>query len=414
MGWLRALGGIVSGQPKAATQSDSGGRQYSANDPRLLEAIRSAVNGAPSADLMRNGAINRAVRLHCESIGMLPLHLMYQDKGKGKAKEHPLFSILHRKPNNWQTAYEFKRLMQAQILRRGVAYAQIVRSRERIIQLQPLAKFQVVPKQNADWSITYEMTNRNGVKVTLAQNEVLAIRDLDLEDGVSGGSRVDQARDSALMTATIKQAVKKLFDNNMQLGGALSTPNKLSPEARNFLKASMAERTGAENAGKWILLEEDLKANPFENSLGDNQQVENLHFQIEEIARIMGTPRPLLMMDETAWGSGIEALGLFFIQYCLSAQFTNWEQAISRDCLTEKEQEEYVPKFNEGALLRGSMKDQAEFFTKALGSGGGRAWMTQDEIRGLQDLPAHGGEADVLPQPTTSNTGAANVPANPA
>jgi hypothetical protein len=38
--------------------------------------------------------------------------------------------------------------------------------------------------------------------------------------------------------------------------------------------------------------------------------------QAEEVSRYTGVPRPLLMFDETSWGTGIEQLGLFLITYC--------------------------------------------------------------------------------------------------
>lgn len=412
MNWLQSLGSKLTFRPRSmATQDGSGGRRYSADDPRLLEEIRAQLHGATQGDVMQNGAVNRAVRLHCEGIAMLPLHLMYRDTGKGKAKDHPLYSILAERPNNWQTPYEFKRLMMVGLLKNGAAYAQKVQSRGRIIQLQPLNKFRVEPKQNMDWTITYELTSPNGVRSTLQQSDVLAIRDLDMENGITGQPKIDQARDAVMMAATLRRAAQKLFDNNMQLGGQIGTEQKLSPEARDLLKASMKDYSGVDKAGKWLLLEQGLKATPFEQNLGDNAHVENMAHQTEEISRIFGTPRPLLMMDETSWGSGIEQLGLFFISYGLAPQFVNWEQAILRDCLTPEEAAEYHVKFNDGALLRGSKKDQAEYFSRALGSGGGKAWMTQDEVRLLEDYPQAGGAASEL---TPANTGASNVPAQTA
>ena len=47
--------------------------------------------------------------------------------------------------------------------------------------------------------------------------------------------------------------------------------------------------------------------------------------------------------------------------------------------------------------MRGSSKDRAEFYAKALGAGGGRGWMTQNDIRRKENLnPLPGG--DELPQ----------------
>jgi predicted Ser/Thr protein kinase len=49
----------------------------------------------------------------------------------------------------------------------------------------------------------------------------------------------------------------------------------------------------------------------------------------------------------------------------------------------------YYPKFNERALLRGSMKDQAEFLSKLSGAGGAPQIIEQNEARGWLDLPEH-------------------------
>lgn len=397
----------------ASVQDGTGGTSYASDDPRFLEAIRGALNGTRRGILL-NGAINRSIRLLSESIGMLPLHLHWKDAEKGQATEHSLYRILHDRPNNWQTPFEFKRLMQAVLLKNGCSYAKIVRSDGRVIQLQPLAKFRVEPKQNLDWSITYELTSANGVKSKLPQEEVFVLRDLDLDDGVSGSSRVEQARDAIDLSKAIKTAAQKLFDNGMTLGGAVQTDQTLSKEARNNLKESIREKTGPDKAGTWLLLEEGLKAEVFAKSMQDSMQVENLAAATEDIARIFGVPRPLLMMDETSWGSGIDALGLFFIQYGLAPQFVNWEEGIRRSVMTPEEGLIYTPKFNDGALLRGSKKDQAEFFARALGSGGGQGWMRVNEVRALSELPSDP-DGDVIPARSAAQpTGARNDPANPA
>jgi len=53
-------------------------------------------------------------------------------------------------------------------------------------------------------------------------------------------------------------------------------------------------------------------------------------------------------------------------------------------------------------LLRGSHKDRSEYYAKALGSGGSPAWMTQDEIRELEELNPMGGAASLLPVTTNA------------
>ncbi|MCM2472143.1 phage portal protein [Rhizobium sp. CG5] len=395
-----------SGQPRASVQSDGPGAAYRADDPAILEAIRASMAGDIRSRILRNGALNRAIRLHCETIGMLPLNLLHSTDDRSKADDHPVHNVLARTPNNWQSPYEFKRLMHWAMLRNGAAYAQIVRSVGRVIQLQPLYKFRVTPRQTMDWSISYDLISSNGVRSTLRPGEVFAIRDLPVTDGFSGDSRVQQAMDSINLSLTIKNAAQKLFENGMHVGGAIQSATKLGKEAREQIKKDMAERTGADNAGKWLLLD-GFTAEPFDQNLSDNQQIENIKLEIEEIGRHFGTPRPLLMLDDTSWGSGIEALGQFFVTYGLAPQFVNWEQAIFRDLLTDDEKRQYGAKFNEGALMRGSMKDQAEVFAKALGAGGSRPWMTQVEVRDKADLPKKG--SDELPENAQQITGDRNV-----
>lgn len=409
MGLLSRLWGRP--QPRAAVQSDGPGKAYRADDPALLEAIRASMQGDIRTRILHNGALNRAVRLHCETIGMLPLNLLHSSDDMAKADDHPVHRVLALSPNNWQSPYEFKRLMQYAMLRNGAAYAQIVKSFDRVIQLQPLYKFKVAPKQNADWSISYEITNANGVKTVMRPGTVLAIRDLEVTDGFSGDSRIKQAMDSIDLSLTIKKAAQKLFENGMQVGGAIQSATKLGKEQRDEIKKQMTERTGADNAGKWLLLD-GFTATPFDQNLGDNQQIENIKLEIEEIGRHFGVPRPLLMLDDTSWGSGIEALGQFFVTYGLAPQFVSWEQAIFRDLLTDDEKRQFGAKFNEGALLRGSMKDQAEVFSKALGSGGGTPWMTQVEVRDKANLPKKG--SDELPENSQQSTGDRNVASQPA
>nr|WP_244772888.1 phage portal protein [Alysiella crassa]UOP05884.1 phage portal protein [Alysiella crassa] len=54
-------------------------------------------------------------------------------------------------------------------------------------------------------------------------------------------------------------------------------------------------------------------------------------------------------------------------------------------------------------ILRGSPEEQAAYFSKALGSGGAKGWLTQNEVREKTDFPRMDDpEADKLPQQNNS------------
>ena len=362
------------------------------DDPALLDFMRgggSTQSGAYVTPLksLGNMAVMRSVSLISEAIGMLPLNLHERNDGRAVATDHPVQRLLRGMPNAWQTAYEFKSTMQMRALLHGNAYAVVVRSMGRPIRLAPVPTTSMDPKLQNDWTMIYRYTRPDGGTVDYQPRDVLHLRDIS-EDGVKGLSRVRLAREAIGLALQAESAAARLFKNGMMVGGALTHPGTLSTEAYEKLQASMSDRySGSDNAHRWMVLEEGMKAEKFAQTAADSQHIENRNHQIEEVARAFGVPRPLLMMDDTSWGSGIEQLGLFFVQYTLAPWFRAWEEAIERTLLDEADRGGYYPKFNERALLRGSMKDQADFFAKALGAGGTRPWMSQNEVRGLSDLP---------------------------
>jgi HK97 family phage portal protein len=382
------------------------------DDPRLLEFIRSGGDGGSGISVqeaMKNTAVFRCVSLISYAIGMLPLHLIQSDT-KEKAREHPLFHILHREPNNWQTAFNFRQLMQRRALINGNAYALIVRSGSRVIRLVPLDPELVTPRQRNDWSVEYVYRSNTGGERILAPSDVLHVY-ADSEDGLAGTSMVKVAADAISLARDTERAQARLFKNGMIVGGALVHPNKVGPEALAFLRESMEARyQGAENAHKWLILEEGMEPKQFSNTAQDSQQIETRELQVEEIGRAFGVPRPFLGVDDTSWGTGVDVLGQIFVRYALNPWFTAWEQAVERSCMTDAEKDRLEAKFNAGALLRGSMKDQGEFFAKALGSGGHQPWMDYEEVRDTMDLPGK----VIAPNPLAQKKEQGNEPAKTA
>ncbi len=369
------------------------------DDPYLMPFLRGAASTASGATVtvetaMRNTAVFRSVSLLASSIAMLPLHLYREGGAREKATSHPLFAVLYRKPNGWQTAYEFRSLMQAWVLLHGDAVAIKIKRGPQVIGLAPLTPARLTIRQDDDWSMRYEYQPPRGAKRVFGADDVFHLRGFSL-DGIRGRALVRQAAEAIGLALQAERAAARLFARGMMAGGALSLPpnKKLSAEAYDRLKSSMEEHEGADAAGSWMITEEGMEAKPFTSTARDGQHIEQRRMQIEEIARIFGVPRPLLMVDDTSWGTGIDVLGQLFVRYGLNPWFTAWEQAIARDLLTPAEQGRYYARFNAGALLRGSMKDQAEFYARALGSGGHHPWMHQDEVRGLMEL----GERDDLP-----------------
>ncbi|MBN5087541.1 phage portal protein [Stenotrophomonas sp. NY11291] len=377
---------VLDSPPPQAARAQAG--QFTGmDDPALLEFIRSQGGHGGGGYQLRNMAVLRCLSLICGTIGMLPLNLVESGGKKRIATEHPAHRLLKIKPNPWQTPLEFKRQMELARQRHGDAYARIVWSAGRPIHLIPLDSPAVRAELGDDWRMLYRFNSKKRGEVILKQEEVLHIRDLSV-DGVTSLSRMKLADRAIRLALDAEQAASRIFETGNMAGGAIEVPNALSDVAYERMRTSLdTEYAGAAAAQRWMLLEENAKANKFGSTAQEAQHVENRSAQVEEVARLYGVPRPLLFLSDTSWGTGIEQLGIFFLQYTMLEHFTNWEQAVARSLIDERDLERYQPKFNVRALMRGTLKDQADFFKAALGSGGTAPFHTQNEVRDLLDYP---------------------------
>lgn len=424
---MRLLDLFAGRQSKPASRieprADMGSFTFdSLDDPYLATFMRngSGTNAGVSVndrDALLNTAVLRSVSLISNSIGMLPLHLI--DSGtKEKATSHPLFKLLHRRPNGFQSAFDFRSFLQMQALtqKRG-GFALVIRVGTKVVALVPLMSSRMDIIQNDDWTVTYRYSRPKGGTVDYKPSEILHLRGLT-HDGINGICLVDQAREAIGLALAADLAIAKYYRQGSFIDGTLNAPkdSQISEPALERMKRSWEERySGAGNAGKTPFLEEGVEYKQVASSARDAQTNETRGRQVEEVARVFGVPRPLLMVDETSWGSGVDVLGQFFVRYGLNPWFEAWQQAVERTLLTDAEQDKYSVKFNPGALLRGSMAQQGEFLAKMMGAGGQRQIFTQNEARDFLDMPAHpdGNElTNPMTQPGTPPAEQANEPAN--
>lgn len=399
--WTRLLG--IEGKPSAPQASILG----DLNSPAFYEFIRSG--GFYGYQALRTACVLRCVDVLASSHAMLPTRLVDQ-KTKEEATDHPLYELVRWQPNDQHTAFEFYQLMNVRRLLHGNAYAAIIRGvGGRPISLQPIDPYTVTVQQMPDWSLKYIISLPGGRSTEWPAADMLHVRDLSY-DGIIGAGRAKLAAEAIQVARDAERAQSAIFRNGMLTGGALSHPNKLTPEAQEALSNSMeARHSGTENAGRWLVLEEGMKAERFSMTADEAQTVEARNHQIEDVARAFGVPRPFLMMDDTSWGSGIEQLAIMFVRFGLNPGIIAWEQAMRKALLKPADRARYSIDVDEHELLRGTMKDQAEFFSKALA---GHPWLVQNEVR---EEAGYGSvaNADTLKDPvggSPAKEGASNAP----
>ena len=397
------------------------GREVTITSPEELEAyLRQGNDSSSGASVNTESALRIAAFYRCNAIiagavATLPIKIKRRidQRTRRDADDHPLWELMLRRPNRWQTPSEFRRMLQSQIHLRGNGYALIVGSGRRPLELLPLDAGRMKVEQLDSLELVYSYTRRNGSTQTFPQRDIFHLRGLTL-DGVKGLSVLGYAREALGLAIQTERHGGALFKNGTRVGMVLKHPEKLSPEAYDRLIASLEEYRGAENAAKTLLTEEGMDVDTVGMTAEDAQFLETRKFQRSEIAMFFGVP-PHMLGDtdkSTSWGSGIEQQGIGFVTYALEDWLTTWEETIGRDLIDPSEPDLYA-RFNRAALVKGDLKTRWESYVKGLQWG----VYSPNDVRANEDMNPRDGGDIYYPPPNTAGGGSpeesANEPAQP-
>lgn len=409
--WSNWFAGTKSpaASPRASLQGAGGGLVLRTR-AEFEEALRTGSLTASGTRVtpdtaMRVAAVYASIRIIAGAVATLPLHIKRRVDARTRedASDTPIWTVLRRRPNRWQTPSQFRRMLQAHLLLRGNAYAMIVRSRGDVQELIPLHPDRVDVKQRHDLALEYLYTRQDGRRIQLAQEEVFHLVGLTL-DGIRGVSPITYARETIGLSLAMEDHGAATFRNGARVSGVLKHPNKLGPEAIANLKAGLEEfRSGGEQEGKNLILEEGMDYARIAMTAEDAQWIESRKFSRSDIAMFFGVPPHMIGDTEksTSWGTGIEQQSIGFVAYTLEDHLTMWEEAINRDLVGADDT--LYARFNRAALVKGDIKARWEAYVKGLQWG---VW-SPNEIRALEDEnPREGGDV-FYPPPNT-----AGVPAD--
>lgn len=316
-------------------------------------------------------------------VASLPLFVYANAGGKRElARGEPLYQLLHDSPNSRMTPVEFWVAMLLNLLLRGNAYARIERAADgSAIALWPMSADQVAVHVLEDGSVAYLYSVGGNVAVLSADN-VLHIKDIG--NGTIGLDRLDHMRATTTEAANSQTAASGTFANGGKPSGILMIDRVLKPEQREAIRRNFSQMAEG-NTSRLVVLEADMKYQQVNLTPEDQQLLETRRFSVEELCRWFGVP-PVLVghSNVTAWGSGIEQLIDGFYKFTIRPALVRIEQAITKRVLTPAQRARYTVEFSFDALLRASLKDRMEIYSKATQNG----IFTRNECRQLENMPA--------------------------
>ena len=349
----------------------------------------------------KSSAVYACVRILSFSVASLPL-FVYRDieRGKEKAKGHPLYKMLHDQPNPEMTSFNYFASQMAHTTTWGNAYSEIETDRNGNPQnLWPIPPWRVKVMRTGKGKLFYrvklEKEFKPGQKTEKGKYIDIPARymkhDMGLTtNGRQGLSVIGAAREAIGLDVAAEEYGARFFSSGTNVGGFVSHPEKLKNDTFQRLKKDMSQKyAGLGKSHRLMFLDEGMKYERVGIPPEDAQFLQTRKFQLQDIARFYNVPLHLLQEHEnsTTWGSGLEELNLGFVIYSLRPYLVSIEQEMKRKLFANDNN--YFAEFSVEGLLRGDTSSRADFYSRLFQM----AAISPNEIRAYENKnPYEGGD----------------------
>jgi HK97 family phage portal protein len=374
------------GTDREPTFGETREAQMSPNDPRLFdiawgEADRAAgMNVTPEA-AMRFAAVYTCVRVISETIAALPLQVFDRTAGgKVLASRHPLYFLMHDRPNEWMTSFQWRETLLAHVLLWGNGYCLIDQTKGgRILGLYPLMPWHVRPERLKSREIVYRV-QVEGDEETLRSHQVLHIPGLGF-DGIKGLSPIGLMRNAVGSGLAAEQFGADFYANDGRPGVIIETQAGTNKVQGQQIKDEMTQKfTGPGKKWKTMVMGPGLKLHTVQMPLADAQFIETRKFQRNEIHAIYRVPPHLAGDLDKATFSNIEQQDIGFAKHTILP----WLRKIEQECNAKliSDRASAFCEFNLDGLLRGDFLTRTQGYRELVNAG----VMKRSEVRSLENL----------------------------
>lgn len=337
-------------------------------------------------------AIFAAVRIRGETLSNLPFRVT-EKRGREKSESQTeLNDLLQNSPDGQISAVEFFHTMESHSCLTGCAYAYI----ERNALGDPLRIIQVPSYEVSHWLDDYARPDQHlefNVRGKRTPSGDLIIIPFGQVYPYWKTLRPQEILNTPIALAqALDREAYDLFQNGCSVSGVLQTDGKISENAYTRLQEYLKEfRTGGKNAGKFMTLEEGLKFVAARMSNKDAEFVELKKQAIRDAGAIYSVPSYQLGDGEKANYSSQEEQNRNFLYSAMLFRARLFENELNLKLLSpEKRRAGMRIEADFRGLMRGSMKDRAEYYQKLFQLGA----ITPNTIALLEDLPLGGPEGD--------------------
>lgn len=332
---------------------------------------------------LKLSVVNRCINLISDSIAALPLlPYVYKNNWKIVDEENSINNLLNLQPNNFSSAFTFKKQMIENMLLKGNSYILIERENNGdVISLKLLnSDYIQIQVNGALVSDVLDITDEN---FDLKYFNLLSGKIYDksqiihlinyTSNGIAGISTLAYAADALGLAHYTNEHSSNFFKGGANLAGILKPVagmNLLKGQGikakQDFINALNPSLGGT--SGGVVVLDSGLEYQSITVNPKDSQMIENKAFSVLEICRYFGVP-PSLAFSETSKYSTAEQQALDFMNNCLLPILEKTENEFRRKLYLKSEWNYNDLKFDVENLIRLDATTKIDVMTKRIANG---------------------------------------------
>ncbi len=338
-----------------------------------------------------------------ESVGKLPLKLLQHKDNNGviTARGHPLYRILHDRPNPYMTATAFWSTIEQNRNHYGNAYALIKGAGSKtslwILPSEEVEIWYDDQKILSDVPDIYYMYSHGGKLYQFSSEQILHFKTSNTFDGIKGIAVRDQLK--MIIEGNIKsqKMLNSMYKSGFTAKAVVQYTSDLSDKNLEKFKNKIEKFAGSDLDDKEtkniIPIPIGTQLTPLNIKLADNQFIDVKKYSALQIASAFGIkPNQIGDYEKSSYASA-EAQQLSFYVDTLLYIIKQYEEELNYKLLSDEEIiSGYYFKFNVAVILRADLKTQVETLCQAISN----FLYTPNEARALLDMEAKEGGDQLL------------------
>lgn len=324
-------------------------------------------------DLNTNENIFSAVSLLSNALASAPISV-YKDYEKLKPRENDLARLFEYGPNNFQSTFQFIRLMETLRNTKGAAYAiKEYGFNNRLERLWVMNPDNVTPQMEKDSRELYYAISKDGAINYVHSSHIIAVNYVTT-DGYTPISPLDVLRN----TVDYDREIKEFSLNQMKDGLKANLVIKLQAKLNEEDLANYNEMINRFKSNGILYVDSGKEFQELKKSSFIDPNVAAVEeITVERVERVYTIQGKLT-------GKATNVEDLLYLKDSILPTARMYEQEFTKKCIPNIERDEGIKvKVSLNGFARADMKTRGEFYFKGVRTG----WFCPDEVRALEDMP---------------------------